>query len=180
VSPDVAPADRNRLVIDLSGLNSLERRIVERFIQRRPVPPADEGKRLSFGDRVADVVTAFGGSWPFVAMTVVFVAGWMSVNVLMTRAFDAYPFILLNLVLAVLTVLQAPFIMMSQNRQATRDREEARRDYEVNLKAELEVAGLHAKLDDIRDVQWIALIKMQEQQLAQLAQLTASNTTQKS
>jgi uncharacterized membrane protein len=80
----------------------------------------------------------------------------------------------------VLTVLQAPFIMMSQNRQATRDREEARRDYEVNLKAELEVAGLHAKLDDIRDVQWIALIKMQEQQLAQLAQLTASNTTQKS
>jgi uncharacterized membrane protein len=174
VSPDSVRADPNQLVIDLSRLSPLERRVVERLIRRQQVPPPDAGEGLSSGDRVADVVTAFGGSWPFVAITVAFVAGWMIVNALMTRAFDAYPFILLNLVLAVLTVLQAPFIMMSQNRQAARDRDAARRDYEVNLKAELEVAGLHAKLDDIRDVQWMALIKMQEQQLAQLAQLTGA------
>jgi uncharacterized membrane protein len=76
-----------------------------------------------------------------------------------------------NLVLACLTVLQAPLIMMSQNRQAARDRLDAQHDYEVNTKAEMEIAGLHAKLDDIRDVQWIELMKAQEQQLALLTEL---------
>ncbi|HET9832231.1 MAG TPA: DUF1003 domain-containing protein [Vicinamibacterales bacterium] len=162
------------LVIDVSRLNAIERRIVERFVKRqRVMPPTDAGTVASFGDRVADVVTAFGGSWPFVAMTVVFVTGWMIVNALMSKAFDAYPFILLNLVLAVMTVLQAPFIMMSQNRQAARDRLEAQHDYEVNTKAELEVAALSAKLDDIRDTQWAELIKTQQQQLELLIGLAS-------
>jgi len=90
------------------------------------------------------------------------------------KPFDPFPYILLNLVLACLTVLQAPLIMMSQNRQAAPDRLDAQHDYEVNTKAEMEVAGLHAKLDEIRDVQWLELIKIQQQQLALLTELAAS------
>src|SRR6267142_4333578 len=95
----------------------------------------------------------------------------MLINAAIAKPFDAYPYILLNLVLACLTVLQAPLIMMSQNRQASRDRLDAQHDYEVNMKAEMEVAGLHAKLDEIRDVQWLELMKIQQQQLALLAKL---------
>jgi len=162
------------LVIDVSRLNAIERRIVERFVRRqRVLPPPDGGAVESFGNRVADVVTAFGGSWPFVAMTVVFITCWMIVNALMSKAFDAYPFILLNLVLAVMTVLQAPFIMMSQNRQAARDRLEAQHDYEVNLKAELEVAALSAKLDEIHETTWAELIKTQREQLTLLTEIAS-------
>jgi uncharacterized membrane protein len=170
---DTTPSAPNHLVIDVSRLNAIERRIVERFVKRQRVLPPSNGAVASFGDRVADVVTAFGGSWPFVALTVVFIAIWMIVNALMSKAFDAYPFILLNLVLAVMTVLQAPFIMMSQNRQAARDRLEAQHDYEVNLKAELEVAALSAKLDDIGETQWAELIKTQQQQLELLTALAS-------
>ena len=133
---------------------------------KRPSEP-----QTSFGERLADVVTAFGGSWTFIFVTAVFIAGWMVVNAVMARSFDAYPYILLNLVLACLTVLQAPFIMMSQNRQASRDRAEAQHDYEVNAKAELEIATLQAKLDEIRDTQWAELIKAQQQQLELLTEL---------
>lgn len=82
-----------------------------------------------------------------------------------------------NLVLACLTVLQAPLIMMSQNRQATRDRLDAQHDYEVNTKTELEIVGVHAKLDEIRDEKWVKLMKLQEQQLTMLAQLTGQQTS---
>ena len=136
-----------------------------------------QDQKMSRGNRIADVVTAWGGSWSFVIVTAVFIAAWMAVNVVMAKAFDAYPYILLNLVLACMTVLQAPFIMMSQNRQAARDRLEAQHDYEVNAKAEQEIATLQAKLDEIRDGQWLELIKMQQQQLALLTEL-ASRTTE--
>src|SRR5262245_55947459 len=132
---------------------------------------ADRTEQSSRGDRIADVVTAFGGSWTFVAVTVVFIAGWMIGNAMMSKAFDAYPFILLKLVLAVMTVLQAPFIMMSQNRQAARDRTEAEHAYEVNAKAEQEIATLQAKLDEIRDTQWATLVETQRQQLELLTEL---------
>jgi uncharacterized membrane protein len=161
----------------IARLNPLERRIVERFIRRRREPHDAPEAQASFGDRVADTVTAFGGSWTFIFLTVVAIGAWMLVNARMTQAFDAYPYILLNLVLACMTVLQAPLIMMSQNRQTARDRLDAQHDYEVNTKAELEIAGLHAKLDEIRDVQWMELMKIQQQQLAMLAELAQELTS---
>src|SRR5260370_40146505 len=161
------------LVAEIVRLNDLERRVIDRFIHRQRVPPDGTQARLSLGDLVADRVTALGRSWTFSFLTIAAIAVWMLISAAMSKAFDAYPYILLNLVLACLTVMQAPLIMMSQNRQAARDRQDAQHDYEVNTKAELEVAGLNAKLDDIRDVQWMELMKIQQQQLALLTELAA-------
>jgi len=166
-------AEPQQLAVEIARLNALEQRIINRFIHRRGEAPDAGRASESIGDRVADQVTAFGGSWTFIFFTVAAIAGWMVVNTVMASAFDAYPFILLNLVLACLTVLQAPLIMMSQNRQTARDRLAAQHAYEINAKAELEVAGLHAKLDDIRDVEWMELMKLQQQQLGLLAELAA-------
>ena len=108
----------------------------------------EEEERLMLGQRIADKVAAFGGSWTFIIFFTVILFIWMGVNVWMAaRAFDPYPFILLNLVLSSLAAFQAPVIMMSQNRQGEKDRLKADLDYEVNLKAELEVAQLHNKVD---------------------------------
>jgi CRP/FNR family cyclic AMP-dependent transcriptional regulator len=108
----------------------------------------EEEERLTLGDRVADRVATFGGSWTFIIAFGVILCLWMALNVyLATHAFDPYPFILLNLVLSTLAALQAPVIMMSQNRQAAKDRLKADLDYEVNLKAELEIAQLHSKAE---------------------------------
>jgi uncharacterized membrane protein len=167
-------------VDEIARFNAMERRIVDQFIHRSCVAPDSTEAPLSFGDRVADRVTAFGGSWTFISFTVVAITIWMLINAFMAKPFDVYQYILLNLVLACMTVLQAPLIMMSQNRQAQRDRLDARHDYEVNTKAELEVAGLHAKLDEIRNVQWVELIDLQEQQLAILTQLAARRSSDQS
>ncbi len=108
----------------------------------------EEEERLTFGAHIADKVAAFGGSWTFIIVFAVVLLLWVGLNVYMaTHAFDPYPFILLNLVLSMLAAIQAPVIMMSQNRQAAKDRLKADLDYEVNLKAELEVAQLHNKVD---------------------------------
>ena len=110
----------------------------------------EEEEHLTFGQRLADRVATFGGSWPFIIVFSLFLLVWMTMNAyLASRAFDAFPFILLNLMLSGLAALQAPVIMMSQNRQAAKDRLRADLDYQVNLKAELEVAHLHGKVDRI-------------------------------
>lgn len=117
----------------------------------------EEEDVLTFGQRIADKVAAFGGSWTFIISFAIFLAVWMSINsyALLNilkiggKPFDEYPFILLNLALSALAALQAPVIMMSQNRQAAKDRMQADLDYQVNLKAELEVAQLHSKVDRI-------------------------------
>ncbi|MDP9263306.1 MAG: DUF1003 domain-containing protein, partial [Acidobacteriota bacterium] len=111
----------------------------------------EEDERLTFGERIADKVAAFGGSWTFILLFGAVLAIWMGVNgyFLAAHPFDPFPFILLNLGLSALAALQAPVIMMSQNRQATKDRLKADLDYQVNLKAELEVAQLHGKIDRI-------------------------------
>jgi CRP/FNR family cyclic AMP-dependent transcriptional regulator len=111
----------------------------------------EEEERLTFGERIADRVATFGGSWTFIILFGLILVSWMGVNawLLASKPFDPYPFILLNLVLSTLAALQAPVIMMSQNRQATKDRLKADLDYQVNLKAELEIAQLHNKLDHI-------------------------------
>jgi uncharacterized membrane protein len=108
-------------------------------------------ERLTLGHRLADRVAAFGGSWPFILVFCAVMVLWVVVNtwVLAENTFDPYPYILLNLVLSMLAALQAPIIMMSQNRQAAKDRLQADLDYRINLKAELEVAHLHKKIDRI-------------------------------
>lgn len=111
----------------------------------------EEEQRMTLGQRVADRVAAFGGSWKFISIFCSFMVVWVILNTVaaFSRHFDPYPFILLNLFLSMIAAIQAPVIMMSQNRQAAKDRLQADADYEVNLKAELEVAQLHRKLDNI-------------------------------
>ena len=123
----------------------------------------EEADRLTFGERIADRVAAFGGSWTFILLFGAFLLGWMLTNafILASRAFDPFPFILLNLALSALAALQAPVIMMSQNRQSAKDRLKADLDYQVNLKAELEVAQLHGKVDRIYEQMQASFAKME-------------------
>lgn len=129
----------------------------------------------TLGERAADRIAAFGGSWPFIGIAFLMLAGWVVLNsVILARrgaTFDPFPYILLNLFLSMLAALQAPIIMMSQNRQAARDRLEAAHDYEVNLKAELEIQSLHEKLDALREHDWAALVAQQQQQIQLLQRL---------
>ena len=129
-------------------------------------------REVTLPQRVADRMAEVGGSWTFVISFLLVLAAWIALNVAMTaRAFDPYPFILLNLVLSCLAALQAPIIMMSQNRQAMRDRAQAEQDFRVNLKAELEIASLHHKLDHLLHAQWGRMVELQELQLDMLNEM---------
>lgn len=121
---------------------------------------------MTFGEKAADKVAEFGGSWRFIGIFAAVILIWISVNafVLATGAFDPYPFILLNLVLSCLASLQAPIIMMSQNRAAAKDRLQAEHDYKVNLKAEVEIRNLHEKIDHLLQSQWQRLLEIQQVQ----------------
>jgi uncharacterized membrane protein len=156
---------------ELARLTEIERQVIDRFIHRQGVARDLTVSSPGFGDRLADRVAAFGGSWPFILLAVAAIGVWLSINIVTTKAFDPYPFILLNLVLSCLAALQAPIIMMSQNRQSAYDRIDAKHDYEVNVKAEIEILALHSKLDEMREDKWAQLVKMQEQQLTLLGQL---------
>ena len=114
-------------------------------------PNVEEEERLTFGERIADKVAAFGGSWTFIITFGIILAVWVVLNtsMLFSRHFDPYPYILLNLFLSMIAAVQAPVIMMSQNRQSSKDRLKSDLDYKVNLKAEMEVAHLHRKVDHI-------------------------------
>ncbi len=124
-------------------------------------------EKRTFGQIAADKVATFGGSWAFIIWFMVIMGAWMAVNVYMTAkdAFDPYPFILLNLVLSTLAAIQAPIIMMSQKRQEQKDRLHALNDYQVNLKAEIEIRALHEKLDYLLTKQWQRMAEIQEMQL---------------
>jgi len=127
-------------------------------------------ERLSFGDRVADRVASFGGSWTFIFIFAAVIIGWVVLNGwLMAHPTDPYPYIFLNLILSMVAAVQAPVIMMSQNRQAAKDRVAAAHDYEVNLKAELEIMSLHEKVDDIRMRQLEALFARLESKVDDIA-----------
>lgn len=121
---------------------------------------------ITFGQRIADKVAAFGGSWKFIIIFASIIFLWISTNIIILskKPFDAYPFILLNLVLSTLAALQAPVIMMSQNRQSAKDRYQSEHDYQINLKAELEIRHLHDKIDFITH-QWVKLMETQEMQM---------------
>jgi uncharacterized membrane protein len=169
-------ADPRTLVTEIARLNTIERHIVDRFVHRQCGARDPSVVETSFGDRVADRVASFGGSWSFIVLAIVAITLWMVINAATSKVFDPYPYILLSLALSCIAALQAPIIMMSQNRQAIHDRVDAQHDYEVNTKAELEIMALHAKLDEIRDQKWVQLMKLQDQQLALLAQLSRPGT----
>lgn len=128
----------------------------------------------TFGQRIADKVASVGGSWPFVIVFVAVLLTWIGANTLLLRAqaYDPYPYILLNLILSCVAALQAPVIMMSQNRASARDRLQADEDFKINLKTELEVAMLHDKIDHLLHVQWERMIEVQQVQLELLEELT--------
>ena len=157
-------------------LSDLERRVLGRFLGRKPStedPNRIFDAQLTFGERIADHVARFGGSWTFIGMFVTGLVLWMIINEESTRPFDPYPFILLNLVLSFIAALQAPVIMMSQNRLSAKDRLDARTDYEVNLRAEMEIMGLHAKVDDAREREWTDFLRLQQEQLEVLRRIEA-------
>ncbi|QEE43809.1 DUF1003 domain-containing protein [Rhizobium sp. WL3] len=136
-----------------SDLTSAEKNVVVRARQRRTVSTnagEDFLAGATFGQRLADGIARVGGSWGFIIAFLLFLVGWVVLNavLLATRALDPYPFIFLNLLLSMLAAIQAPIIMMSQNRQTERDRFMAAKDYEINLKAEIEVLALHHKIDE--------------------------------
>ena len=158
------------LQVELEKLPTDERIIVERFISRGRIArniQREFDAQLTFGEKMADRVAAIGGSWSFIIGFMIFLVGWMAINVviLMQKAFDPYPFILLNLVLSSIAALQAPVIMMSQNRQGEIDRMQAQNDYEVNIKAELEILQLHEKINELREGDWANLMHIQQQQI---------------
>jgi uncharacterized membrane protein len=133
----------------------------------------EDNSPLTFGQKVADKVATFGGSWTFILSFFAFLAGWILFNVfwLANRAFDPYPFILLNLILSCIAALQAPVIMMSQNRQEEKDRERAKKDYMINLKSELEIRTLHEKIDHLILYQQQELLEIQKIQVEMMTNI---------
>jgi len=130
-------------------------------------------QKWSLGERLADRIAAFGGSWTFLILFGAFIALWIGMNtlVLVFHPPDPYPYILLNLVLSCLAAIQAPIIMMSQNRQEAKDRLRSQHDYQVNLKSELEIRHLHEKIDHLLSHQWERLAQIQEIQLDLLSEI---------
>ena len=133
------------------------------------------------GQRAADAVASFGGTWVFVGLFALTMLCWAGLNAALLfwrgQTFDPYPYTLLNLFLSMLAAIQAPIILMSQNRQAQKDRLGVEHDYEVNLKAELEIMLLHQKIDALRETQWQELIALQRDQLRLLSELTQPRKT---
>ena len=151
-------------------LSALERQVVESLAREATVARDIEAawaEKRTFGERVADQVAEFGGSWSFIISFFAILLVWIGFNIwAATRAvFDPYPFILLNLVLSCLAAIQAPIIMMSQRRQEAKDRLRSENDYRVNLKAELEIRHLHEKLDHLINRQWERLAEIQQIQI---------------
>lgn len=132
---------------------------------------------LSLGQKMADKIATFGGSWTFIIIFFLFILIWMAINVfyLAVKSFDPYPFILLNLILSCLAAIQAPIIMMSQNRQEQKDRQRAEHDYKINLKAELEIKLLSEKIDHLLVHQNKKLLEIQEVQIDYLEDLMKKN-----
>jgi uncharacterized membrane protein len=163
---------------EIDELSQLQRNVVEKLRDHQTLTDKledgeDEGP-MTFGQRVADKIATFGGSWTFIISFLGFILVWIGANIfiLMNKAFDPYPFILLNLILSCLAALQAPVIMMSQNRQEEKDRLRSKNDYMINLKAELELRVLHEKMDHLLIHQQQDMLEMQQTQIDMLNEVT--------
>jgi uncharacterized membrane protein len=159
------------LLKEMGELNSLEKKVLDSLNEKTSLTDIAEESLvpvdLTYGQRLADKVASFGGSWTFIIYFGVFILIWIIINIvfLANKSFDPYPFILLNLILSCIASLQAPVIMMSQNRQEEKDRERAKKDYMINLKSELEIRILHEKIDHLMLHQQQDLIEIQKVQI---------------
>lgn len=158
VTPTDDEAEIQELIDEIEELENLLSPEAQTLIRDlRPLIVTDDvyeemDESASFGERMADRIASFAGSWRFIILFFLIMVGWIGINAVMgTNAFDPFPFILLNLTLSTLAAMQAPVILMSQNRQATKDRAVADNDYQVNLKNEVEIADLHRKIDSLAD-----------------------------
>jgi uncharacterized membrane protein len=159
-------------------LTDLEKHVAQHIAEKTPISTdiiQELSIRLTLGQKMADKVASFGGSWFFISIFMAVMVIWVILNsfilIRLNSSFDPYPYIFLNLILSMLAAIQAPIILMSQNRQAYKDRLSAEHDYEVNLKAELEIIGLHEKLDFLREKQWNELMAVQREQMKLLREL---------
>ncbi|NKB84036.1 DUF1003 domain-containing protein [Brucella grignonensis] len=172
---DVQQLAEHLLQTGYDDLPAREQRVLRRMAKRVAISENINEtfhERLTLGQRLADKVAAFGGSWTFIISFGVILAIWVVMNTIALPGkdvFDPYPFVFLNLVLSMLAAIQAPVIMMSQNRQANKDRLAVSHDYEVNLKAELEIMQLHDKMDQIRSEQLAEILRQQQEQIRQLS-----------
>ncbi|MBA4383384.1 MAG: cyclic nucleotide-binding protein [Anaerolinea sp.] len=169
---------KHQFTTDSDSLPEREKKIIQHYKDRLPISENKNVKfdsSLTIGQRLADKVATFGGSWTFIMIFGSVLLAWVVLNSIILAsskgAFDPYPYILLNLFLSMLASIQAPVILMSQRRQAIKDRLDAEHDYEVNLKAEFEIIGLHEKVDELRENKWAELIVMQQEQIRLLTQL---------
>jgi uncharacterized membrane protein len=166
---------RNKVISDylakeIGELSELEKKVLDSLSSNKTLTDkidVEEEKILTIGQRIADKVASFGGSWTFIISFGVFIFIWIAANIywLLNKGFDPYPFILLNLILSCLAALQAPVIMMSQNRQEEKDRERSKKDYMINLKSELEIRTLHEKIDHFIMDQQQELLELQKVQI---------------
>ena len=165
----------DNLEAQIARLSAWERRVVTRLLGReKPRDPNETfDQQMTFGERVADQVATFGGSWTFIGLFLAFMLAWMILNTQAKNPIDVFPFILLNLMLSCLAALQAPVIMMSQNRQAAKDRNDAKLDYEVNLRAEGNIARVLGTIEQ-RDAELRELMESNRRQLALLEKLISS------
>lgn len=170
--------EKGFLQAELEQLGELEKSVVGHLVRRKPVSRninKEYDATLTFGQRLADTVAGFGGSWTFIIIFGGVLGSWIILNsfilAMSNRSFDPYPYILLNLVLSMVAAFQAPFILMSQNRAAAKDRLDASHDYEVNLKAEMEILALHEKIDELKNQQWASLVEQQNKQIELLTRL---------
>jgi uncharacterized membrane protein len=159
----------NYLSTEIGVLSDLEKSVIESLKEDKLIVSSveDENENRSFGQKIADKVADFGGSWTFILSFLLFIVLWIAANVyiLLNKGFDPYPFILLNLILSCIAALQAPVIMMSQNRQEEKDRTRAKKDYMINLKSELEIRMIHDKIDHLIMHQQQELIEIQKVQI---------------
>ena len=166
------------------ALGAAERKALTRAAKRQALtedPNSKLDECSTFGQRLADKVAAFGGSWTFLMLFGSFLFAWALINteLLGKTAFDPYPYIFLNLMLSMVAAMQAPIIMMSQQRQSVKDRQMAEHDYEVNLKAEIEIMALHDKFDALRSEHLTTLITQQQTQIDLLTRLLEQQASAK-
>lgn len=170
----------NMMQDQLGELSDLDKTVLESLNEKKLISDQleDQSAPDTYGQRIADKVATFGGSWTFIISFMTFLLMWIAFNafVLLNKGFDPYPFILLNLILSCLAALQAPVIMMSQNRQEEKDRERAKKDYMINLKSEVEIRLLHEKIDHLIIHQQQELLEMQKIQLDTMKDLLIKHT----
>jgi uncharacterized membrane protein len=165
-------------------LSELEKEVLDSIVENEILSTHVDQEfesHLTVGQRLSDLIAKFGGSWTFIIFFGCVLVSWVAINsiALIFKPFDPYPFIFLNLLLSCLAAIQAPIIMMSQNRQEAKDRVRSAHDYQINLKAELEIRQIHQKLDHLLSHQWERLVEIQEVQLELLSEMRSISTNKK-